>query len=84
MQREGIRCLPSVRKILGQLKQKEIIDLTIDDGDDEEVDVTEVSGLRDWSRHRSFVFDVFAKDEDGLVNDGLVDDGHAELPRPLR
>ena len=43
--------LPSFRKILAKLKQKEIIDLTVDDDDagddsDEEVDVTEVSGLR--------------------------------------
>jgi len=39
--------LPSFRKILAQLKKKEIIDLTVDDDEDEEVDVSEVSGLRD-------------------------------------
>src|SRR5271156_217906 len=42
--------LPSVRKILACLKQKEVIDLTADDddggGDSDEEDVIEVSGLR--------------------------------------
>jgi len=42
--------LPSVRKILAGLKQKEVIDLTADDGDgggdSDEEDVIEVSGPR--------------------------------------
>ena len=42
--------LPSVRKILAGLEQKEVIDLTVDDndggGDSDEEDVIEVSGLR--------------------------------------
>jgi len=40
--------LPSIRKILAQPKEKEVIDLTVeeeDDGDGDEDDVTKVSGL---------------------------------------
>jgi hypothetical protein len=42
--------LPYIRKILAQSKQKEVIDLTVEehsgDGDGDEDDVTKVNGLR--------------------------------------